>query len=181
MLCCKALENGSSCEEVGRNTRLRPVFPPKLLSCSRRFLRALQWNKAQSKLLYFLIIAQFVICPHLTQWQRNGPACKMSRVRFSAELVFSFFVFSSHFFFLFVCFFCFLSFVFCCFFFFSFNIYIYIYIYFLPIVVLFRFFIYVFFSLFILFPVAFSCFPVFLITSCRSSEEQRQMLRLTYF
>ena len=116
MLCCKALENGSSCEEVGRNIRLRPVFPPKLLSCSRRYLRALQWNRAQSRLLYFLIIAQFVVCPHLTQWQRNGPACKMSRVLFSAELIFSFFLFPF--------FFCFLFFVVVVFFF-SFNIYIF--------------------------------------------------------
>ena len=121
-------------------------------------VRASYYSAVQStvevKLLNFLIIAQFVVCPHLTQWQRNSPACKMS-----------FFLFSS----LCCCCCC------CCCLFFSFCL---IYIYFLPIVVLFCFFIYVFF---ILFPVAFSYFPVFLITSCRSSEEQRQNLRLTYF
>ena len=132
-------------------------------------VRASYYSAVQStvKLLNFLIIAQFVVCPHLTQWQRNSPACKMSRVRFSAELIFSFFFFSS----LFCC-------CCCCCLFFSFRL---IYIYFLPIVVLFCFFIYVFFILFILFPVAFSYFPVFLITFCRSSEEQRQNLRFTYF
>ena len=159
MLCCKALENGSSCEEVERNTRLRPVFPPKLLSWRRRFLRALQWNRAQSRLLYFLIIGQFVVCPHLTQWQRNVPSSILGGTYiFLFSLLFPFFFFP--------------------------LIYIYIYIYILPIVVLFCIFIYVFFSLFILFilfPIAFSYFPVFLITSCRSSEEQRQNLRLTYF
>ena len=41
-------------EEVGRNTRLRLVFLPTLLSCSNRFLRALQRNRAQSRLLYLL-------------------------------------------------------------------------------------------------------------------------------
>ena len=30
-----------STQEVGRNTRLRLVFPPTLLSCSNRFLSAL--------------------------------------------------------------------------------------------------------------------------------------------
>ena len=158
MLCCKALENGSSCEEVERNTRLRPVFPPKLLSWRRRFLRALQWNRAQSRLLYFLIIGQFVVCPHLTQWQRNVPSSILGGTYiFLFSLLFPFFFFFPL---------------------------IYIYIYILPIVVLFCIFIYVFFSLFILFilfPIAFSYFPVFLITSCRSSEEQRQNLRLTYF
>ena len=33
---------------MGRNTRLRLVFLPTLLSCSSRFLRALQQNRAQS-------------------------------------------------------------------------------------------------------------------------------------
>ena len=67
-------------------------------------VRASYYSAVQStvKLLNFLIIAQFVVCPHLTQWQRNSPACKMSRVRFSAELIFSFFFFSS----LFCCFCC---------------------------------------------------------------------------
>ena len=41
--------------EVGRNTRLRLVFPPTLLLCSSRFLRTLQQNRAQSRLLYLLI------------------------------------------------------------------------------------------------------------------------------
>ena len=30
------------------------MFPPTLLSCSSRFLRALQQNRAQSRLLYLL-------------------------------------------------------------------------------------------------------------------------------
>ena len=42
-------------EEVGRNTLLRHVFLPTLLSCSNHFLRALQQNRACSRLLYFLI------------------------------------------------------------------------------------------------------------------------------
>ena len=40
--------------KVGRNTRLRLLFSPTLLSCSSRFLRALQPNIAQSRLLYLL-------------------------------------------------------------------------------------------------------------------------------
>ena len=40
--------------EVGRNTRLRLVFPPTLLSCSSHLLSALQQNRAQSRLLYLL-------------------------------------------------------------------------------------------------------------------------------
>ena len=40
-------------QEVERNTpKLRLVFPLTLLSCSSRFLRALQQNRAQSKPLY---------------------------------------------------------------------------------------------------------------------------------
>ena len=35
---------------------LRLVFPPTLFSCSSRFLRALQQNRAQSRLLYLLIL-----------------------------------------------------------------------------------------------------------------------------
>ena len=54
----KHLGSGQSTQEVGRNTRLRLVFPPILLSCSSRFLRALQQNRAQSRLLYLLIWAQ---------------------------------------------------------------------------------------------------------------------------
>ena len=58
MLCSvvKHLGSGKSTQEVGRNTRLRLVFPPTLLSCSSRFLRALQQNRAQSRLLYLLNI-----------------------------------------------------------------------------------------------------------------------------
>ena len=37
-------------QEVVRNTRLRLVFLSALLSCSSRFLRALQQNRAQSSL-----------------------------------------------------------------------------------------------------------------------------------
>ena len=123
MLCFKALENGSSCEEVERNTRLRPVSPPKLLSWRRRFLRALQWNRAQSRLLYFLIIGQFVVCPHLTQWQRNVPSSILGGTYiFLFSLLFPFF-------------------------FFFFPL-IYIYIYILPIVVLFCIFIYMSFSVY---------------------------------
>ena len=36
------------------NTRLRLVFPPTFLSCSSRYLRALQQNRAQSRFLYLL-------------------------------------------------------------------------------------------------------------------------------
>ena len=39
-------------QEVERNTRTRLVFPPTLLSCSSRFLSALQHNRAQTRLLY---------------------------------------------------------------------------------------------------------------------------------
>ena len=50
----KHLRRGDSTQDVGRNTRLRRVSPA-LLSCYRRFLRALQQNRAQSRLLYLLI------------------------------------------------------------------------------------------------------------------------------
>ena len=40
-------------QKVGRNTRLRLVFLPTLLSCYRRFVRALA-DPAQSRLLYYL-------------------------------------------------------------------------------------------------------------------------------
>ena len=50
------IHEGKQTQEVGRNTRLRLVFPPTLLSCSSRFLRALQQNRAQSRLLYLLSI-----------------------------------------------------------------------------------------------------------------------------
>ena len=48
------LKTESNSQEVGRNTRLRLVFSPTLLSCSSRFLSALQQNRAQSRLLYLL-------------------------------------------------------------------------------------------------------------------------------
>ena len=54
----------ASTQEVGRNTRLRLVFPPTLLSCSCRFLRALQQNRAQSRLLYLLIDLTFRMFRH---------------------------------------------------------------------------------------------------------------------
>ena len=38
---------------------LRLVFLPTLLSCSSRFLRALQQNRAQSRLLYLLTIVPY--------------------------------------------------------------------------------------------------------------------------
>ena len=50
----KHLGSGWSTREVGGNTRLRLVFPPTLLLCSFRFLRALQQIRALSGLLYFL-------------------------------------------------------------------------------------------------------------------------------
>ena len=42
-------------KEVGRNTPLRLVYLPTLLSCFSHFLRALQQNEAQSWPLYLLI------------------------------------------------------------------------------------------------------------------------------
>ena len=51
----KHLGSGYSTQEVGRNTRTRLIFLPTLLSCSNRFLSALQQNSAQSRLLYLLI------------------------------------------------------------------------------------------------------------------------------
>ena len=53
-----------------RNTRIRLVFLPTLLSCSRRFLRALKQNRAQSRLLYLLNKIQelcFSIGPYLCE------------------------------------------------------------------------------------------------------------------
>ena len=53
-----------------RNTRLRLVFLPTLLSCSSRFLRALKQNRAQSRLLYLLNKIQelcFSIGPYLCE------------------------------------------------------------------------------------------------------------------
>ena len=47
---------GQNTQEVIRNTWLRVIFPPTLLSCSSRFQRALQQNKAKSRLFYFLIL-----------------------------------------------------------------------------------------------------------------------------
>ena len=57
MLCSvvKHLGSGDSTQEVERNTRLRLVFPPTLLSCYRRFLSAcFQQNRAQSRFLFFV-------------------------------------------------------------------------------------------------------------------------------
>ena len=53
-----------------RNTRLRLVFLPTLLSCSSRFLRALKQNRAQSRRLYLLNKIQelcFSIGPYLCE------------------------------------------------------------------------------------------------------------------
>ena len=47
-------------KSVERNTRLCPIFLPTLFSCSSRFLRGLQQNIAQSRLLYLLSRAQVV-------------------------------------------------------------------------------------------------------------------------
>ena len=47
-------------QEEERNTRLGLVFPLTLLSCSARLQCALQQNKAQSKLLYWLIFTHSV-------------------------------------------------------------------------------------------------------------------------
>ena len=57
MLCSvvKHLGSGDSPQEIGRNTRVRLVLPLTLLSCYHRFLRALQQNRVQSRLLYLLI------------------------------------------------------------------------------------------------------------------------------
>ena len=57
MLCfvVKHLGSGDSTQKVGRNTRLRLLLFPTLLSCYRRFPRALQQNRARSRLLYLLI------------------------------------------------------------------------------------------------------------------------------
>ena len=66
MLCSvvEQLESGDSTEEVGRNTRLRLVFPSSLLLCYRRFLRALQQTRAQSRLLYLLIFISDLVFIH---------------------------------------------------------------------------------------------------------------------
>ena len=53
----KALKRRLSTQQVKRNTRLRLVFPPTLLSYSIPFLRALQQNRAESRLLYLLLEA----------------------------------------------------------------------------------------------------------------------------
>ena len=47
-------------KSVERNTRLCPIFLPTLFSCSSHFLRGLQQNIAQSRLLYLLSRAQVV-------------------------------------------------------------------------------------------------------------------------
>ena len=50
----KHLGSGQSTQEVGRNMRRSRVFLPTLLSCSSRFLCALQPNRTQLRLLYLL-------------------------------------------------------------------------------------------------------------------------------
>ena len=58
VFCCKALRKRQSTQEVGKNTRLRLVFSPAYTSFMLyRFLRALQQNTAQSRLLYLLNIS----------------------------------------------------------------------------------------------------------------------------
>ena len=52
VLCSLVKHLGSG--EVERNTRIRFVFLPTLLSCSNRFLCALQQNRTQLRLLYLL-------------------------------------------------------------------------------------------------------------------------------
>ena len=44
-LLVKYLGSGWSTQELEKKIRLRLVFPPTLLSCSGRFLRALQQNR----------------------------------------------------------------------------------------------------------------------------------------
>ena len=51
----------STLKIMGRNTRQRLVFSTPLLSCSSRFLCALQQYKAQSRLLYLLNIPTLAI------------------------------------------------------------------------------------------------------------------------
>ena len=50
----KQLGCGQSTQEVERNTQLKLIFLPTPLSCSSRFLRALQQNRAQSKPFRFV-------------------------------------------------------------------------------------------------------------------------------
>ena len=52
---CSQSFYGFVLKEVGRNTPLRLVYLPTLLSCFSHFLRALQQNEAQSWPLYLLI------------------------------------------------------------------------------------------------------------------------------
>ena len=52
----KHLGSGMNTQEVGETKRCGRVFHPTLLSCFNRFLRALQQNRAQSRLLHFLIV-----------------------------------------------------------------------------------------------------------------------------
>ena len=56
VLCSVMKHAGSrqSTQEVGRNMRCYHMFLPTLLPCSSGFLRALQQNRAQSRLLYLL-------------------------------------------------------------------------------------------------------------------------------
>ena len=48
----KHLGSGMNTQEVGETKRCGCVFLPILLSCSSRFLRALQQNRAQLRPLY---------------------------------------------------------------------------------------------------------------------------------
>ena len=53
VLCSVVKHLGSN--KSTQEARLGLVFPPTLRSCSSRFLRALQQNRAQSRLLYLFI------------------------------------------------------------------------------------------------------------------------------
>ena len=48
------IESNSWGKDYSTTSRLVSCFPPTLLSCFSRFLRALQQNSAQSRLLYLL-------------------------------------------------------------------------------------------------------------------------------
>ena len=73
--------SGQNTQEVGRNTRLRLgswlrlVFFPTLLSCFSRFLRGLQQNRTQSRLLYLLISLVFVYSTDRWEKQNTSPVC----------------------------------------------------------------------------------------------------------
>ena len=64
-------------QTMGRNTRRSRVFLPTLLSCSSRFLRALQQKKAQTRLLYLLNIYIYIyIYTHLHVFQILQNSCQ---------------------------------------------------------------------------------------------------------